>query len=139
MPIHFFQEGVRYKTPRASKIKQWVKQTCETEGFKIGEINYIFCNDSYLLKLNKEYLNHRTLTDIITFDYCDNNEISGDIFISLERVKENAMKFSVSLNEELLRVMIHGALHLMGYSDKTTSQKNLMRKKENEYLSLWNK
>lgn len=137
MPIHFFLEEVSYKIPKVKKIKAWVSSSCKMEGFGVGDINYILCNDSYLLKMNIEFLNHKTLTDIITFDYSDENKISGDIFISLVRIEENAAKFSVSIETELKRVMIHGVLHLMGYSDKSKTQKTLMRKKEDQYLSLW--
>jgi rRNA maturation RNase YbeY len=137
MPIHFFQEEVKHKMFYPLKVKDWVKLSCKNESFKVGEINYIFCNDEYLLKLNLEYLKHDTLTDIITFDYSNGKNLSGDIFISLSRVEENSKKFLTTFNHELLRVMIHGTLHLMGYKDKTKSQKILMRKKEDEYLSLW--
>jgi rRNA maturation RNase YbeY len=139
MPIHFFQEEVSFKIPSSPKVKKWITAASKKEGFKVGELNYILCNDSYLHKLNVGFLNHDTLTDIITFDYTEDKVISGDIFISLERVEENSEKFKSMLKMELFRVMIHGALHLMGYKDKNQSQKKLMRKKENEYLSLWDK
>lgn len=139
MPIHFFKEEVSFKIPNSTKVKKWIAASSKKEGFKIGELNYIICNDTYLHKLNVGFLNHDTLTDIITFDYTEDKLISGDIFISLERVEENSRKFKITLENELLRVMIHGALHLMGYKDKNQSHKKLMRKKENEYLSLWGK
>jgi len=103
----------------------------------VGDINYIFCSDSYLLKLNQEFLSHQTYTDIITFDYSVGKTISGEIYISLDRIKENANHFNVSPQEELLRVMIHGVLHLSGYRDKKRAEKSIMRKKEEACLSLW--
>jgi probable rRNA maturation factor len=137
MPIHFFREEVSDKISNQAKVKKWIISACKKEGFKMGEVNYIFCNDSYLLKINQDFLNHDNFTDIITFDYSEGKVISGDIFISLERIKDNSKKFSASFSKELHRVMIHGVLHLMGYSDKTAKQKGSMRKKEDEYLSLW--
>jgi rRNA maturation RNase YbeY len=137
MPIHFFREEVSDKISNQAKVKKWISSACKKEGFKMDEVNYIFCNDSYLLKINQDFLNHDNFTDIITFDYSEGKVISGDIFISLERIKDNSKKFSASFSKELHRVMIHGVLHLMGYSDKTAKQKGIMRKKEDEYLSLW--
>lgn len=134
--IHFFSESVKYSLPHPQKIRKWILETIECEGKKSGEVNFIFCEDAYLLQMNQLYLNHNTLTDIITFDYSAKTKISGDIFISIERVQENAKKFKVDFEQELHRVMIHGVLHLIGFQDKTTIQKTKMRKKENEYLSL---
>lgn len=108
------------------------------EGFTIGDINYIFCDDEYLLKINLEYLNHDTLTDIITFDYVENGVLSGDIYISIERVRENAVIFSVPFEQELLRVLAHGVLHLCGYKDKTNKDSVLMRQKEDTAIQLFN-
>ena len=138
MAIHFFNEEVSLKLFHLSRLKSWVKATCTKECKDLGEINFIFCSDDYLLKLNHEFLKHSTYTDIITFDYSDIESVSGDIFISIDRVYENAKKFKVPLDQELLRVVIHGILHLIGYSDKSKSKKFIMRKKEDEYLSLWN-
>lgn len=112
----------------------WVLSVIRSEGFKEGEINYIFCDDDYLLKLNKEFLNHNTLTDIISFDYSIGKQIHGDIYISIDRVLENSKKFKVDFLEELRRVMIHGILHYCGYKDKKESDKTQMREKENHYL-----
>lgn len=119
-----------------SHLSEWISNLIASEGFKLEEINYIFCDDDYLHKLNVEFLNHDTLTDIISFDYSIGKIIQGDIFISIERVKENAVDFKVSFLEELHRVMAHGVLHYCGYKDKTKADKTLMVEKENHYLSL---
>jgi len=116
-------------------IQNWIKEVIENEKKEMGEINYIFCKDDYLLERNMKYLNHDTLTDIITFNYCEGNIISTDIMISIERVKENSTIFDNSFSEELHRVMVHGILHLIGYDDHSEVDKKLMRKKENYYLN----
>lgn len=121
-----------------NKITHWLIECVEKEGFELGEINYIFCDDNYLHKINVEFLNHDTLTDIISFDYTLGKLISGDIFISIDRVAENAKEFNVTFDEELHRVIIHGVLHYMKYKDKTEEEKTLMRNKENECLKLLN-
>jgi len=120
-----------------SHQKKWLKQVISNEDKLVGDITYIFCNDDYLLKKNIQFLHHNTLTDVITFDYCKGNSVSGDIFISIERVKENSEDFKVDFLSELNRVLVHGLLHLLGYKDKTESEANLMRKKENYYLSKY--
>lgn len=117
-------------------ISSWISKTISSEGFKSGDINYVFCDDDYLHKLNVEFLNHDTLTDIISFDYSVGKIIQGDVFISVERVRENAKDFKVSFEDELQRVIIHGILHYCGYKDKTDEDVKLMRDKENHYLSL---
>ena len=117
--------------------KRWLAALAAHEGFKIGDINYIFCDDDYLLKMNMAYLNHDTLTDIITFDYVENKVLNGDIFISIERVRENSVIFSVSFEQELLRVLSHGLLHLCGYKDKTDKEAAVMRKMENFAIQLF--
>lgn len=117
--------------------KYWVSKVVASESKELGEINYIFCDDSYLLKINQDYLNHDTYTDIISFDYSEGNIISGDIFISVERVKDNAQDFGVSFEEELKRVMAHGVLHYCGYKDKTEADQKLMRQKENEKIKMF--
>lgn len=117
-------------------ISAWILQVIEAEGYKIEEINYIFCDDDYLFKLNVEFLDHDTLTDIISFDYTVGKIIQGDIFISVDRVVDNAKDFNSSFNDELNRVMVHGVLHYCGYKDKSESEENLMRKKENHYLEI---
>lgn len=125
-----------FSLDKEKEISNWIEKTIISEGFKRGDINYIFCDDAYLHKLNVKYLQHDTYTDIISFDNSDGDIISGDIFISTERVAENAVNFNVSFNEELQRVMIHGILHFLGYNDKTTQEINTMRSIENKYLKL---
>lgn len=115
----------------------WIEAIIYSENKLLGELNYIFCNDAYLHKINVEYLNHDTLTDIISFDYSEGNLVQGDIFISVERVQENAIEYNVSFNEELLRVMAHGVLHYCGYKDKSTKEAELMRSKEEEKIKLF--
>ncbi len=104
-----------------------------------GELSFIFCSDDYLLAMNKDYLNHDFYTDVITFDYCENDIISGDVFISVDRVRENAKTFNTSFENELQRVMIHGVLHLVGYKDKTKEEKTKMQEKETQYLNFLKK
>ena len=117
-------------------ISNWLKDVTIKEGKEIGELVYVFCNDDYLIEKNIQFLKHDTLTDVITFDYCNEGIISGDILISTERVKENALKYEVDFLTELHRVMVHGLLHLLGYKDKSESDTALMREKENYYLKL---
>lgn len=116
-------------------VRNWVKSILSKEGKKFGEIVFVFCNDEYLAGLNEKFLNHDTLTDIITFDYTEKDIISGDICISIERVRENSVNFSTTFDEELGRVMAHGILHLAGYKDKSAKDKIQMRQKEDLYLS----
>ena len=118
-------------------ISEWISKVILSENKSEGEINFIFCDDDYLLEINKQHLNHDTLTDVISFDYSLGNELSGDIFISVERVTDNANDFKVSFGEELNRVMIHGILHYCGYKDKTEEDEQLMRNKEDEKLKLF--
>jgi len=132
--IAFLTEDITFELKEKLKHKAWLKEAAKAEGFRIGELNYIFCSDVYLLDINQKYLGHDTLTDIVTFDNSEEPKmIEGDIFISIERVRENALKFDTAASE-LKRVMIHGLLHLAGYKDKDKAQKELMRNKENEYL-----
>ena len=131
-----FNKEIDFDFQNRIELGKWIAQSIDNEGFEIDEINYIFCSDDYLLKKNNEFLNHNTLTDIISFDYTLGKLISGDIFISVERVQENAKEYNVSSDDELHRVMIHGVLHYCGYKDKTESDKTLMRSKEDYYLSL---
>jgi len=121
----------------SEKIRIWIEEVIKKEKKIVGDITYIFCDDDYLLERNKEFLNHNTLTDIITFNYCIDNNISSDIMISIDRVKENSTIFENSFNEELKRVMIHGILHLIGYNDKSEEEEELMRKKEDFYLNMF--
>jgi rRNA maturation RNase YbeY len=131
-----------YETPYAvkdeTKISNWIHRVVVEHRFEVGEINYIFCDDAYLLKLNIEFLQHDTLTDIISFDTTLGKLIGGDVFISIERIQENANTFAVPFDEELHRVMIHGVLHFLGFKDKTPLEKTAMRKKEEESLHLLN-
>jgi probable rRNA maturation factor len=136
--IHFFFEDVDLHFSSIRKTKSWLKSVIHAEGKVLKELNYIFCSDHFLSAINLQYLNHSTLTDIITFDTSEDNEsVEGEIYISVDRVRENAVKFNVTFDRELQRVMVHGVLHLLGYSDKTSQQKKIMRKKEDAYLSLW--
>ncbi|MCL4149910.1 UNVERIFIED_CONTAM: hypothetical protein GTU68_002445 [Idotea baltica] len=126
----------KFNLNNIEELTAWITKTIEAEGFREDILNYVFCDDEYLLKINVKHLKHNTLTDIITFNYSVGKLIASDIFISVDRVIENAEKFSVSFTEELHRVMIHGILHLCGYDDKGEKEKMLMRKKEDYYLSL---
>ena len=137
MPIHFFSEEVDFTPSPNDPFKAWITTVIKNEGFELNQLNFIFCADSYLLNINREYLNHDDYTDIITFDNSEDNlEISGDIFISIERVAENAESIGSEFQEEISRVMIHGVLHLMGWGDKTKKEKEVIRKKEDDCLSL---
>lgn len=115
----------------------WISKVISSEIKNEGEINYIFCNDDYLLEINKQYLDHDTLTDIISFDYSIGNELHGDIFISIQRVKENAVDFNVDFQDELKRVMAHGILHYCGYKDKSEADETIMRQKEEEKMAMF--
>lgn len=134
--IHFHSEEVDFHLVNEKKTIKWIKDSIKNETKNVGEISYIFCTDEYLHKMNLEYLNHDTFTDIITFDYTEENIVSGDIFISIDRIKENATKFKTVFENELSRVIIHGVLHLMGYKDKSAQEKEQMRSKEDFYLTL---
>ncbi|NQW76226.1 MAG: rRNA maturation RNase YbeY [Cytophagales bacterium] len=135
--IAFLTEDITFELKEKLKHKAWLKKAAKAEGFRIGELNYIFCSDVYLLDINQKYLGHDTLTDIVTFDNSEEPKmIEGDIFISIERVRENALKFDTAASE-LKRVMIHGLLHLAGYKDKDKAQKELMTLKENEHLKTY--
>lgn len=134
--IQFFEEDISYKLKNKTLVRQWIKDTIIAEGFKLKELTYVFCSDAYLLPMNQQYLDHDTYTDIITFDNSEvEGEIVGDIFISIERIRENAAKFKIAETEELHRVIIHGALHLLGYTDKSVVTKQKMTQKEDEYLA----
>jgi len=134
--ISFQNQSISFKLKDKTRLKAWIKTVTEKEKHRLGDINYIFCSDDELLEINIQHLNHNTYTDIITFDYTEGHKISSDIFISVDRVEENAKKFKVSFEEELHRVMIHGILHLCGYKDKSKADAELMRKKENGALRL---
>src|SRR5690606_9717727 len=132
-----FNYETDFQLDSEQKYKDWIAQVIESENKEEGEINYIFCDDDYLYEINVQYLEHETLTDIISFDYTLGDLISGDIFISIERVKDNAQDFEVSFEEELKRVMVHGVLHYCGYKDKTEADENLMRTKEEEKMKMF--
>ena len=133
----FFNETPFVFPFKKNEVKRWVKRVAQSEGKEVGNINYIVCDDEYLHKINVEYLQHDTLTDIITFDYSEGKVLHSDIYISVERVKENANIFKVSFQKELLRVLAHGLLHLCGYKDKTPEDSALMRNKEEEKMNLF--
>ncbi|MEO6284568.1 MAG: rRNA maturation RNase YbeY [Dyadobacter sp.] len=133
--LNFFLEDVDFDLPRPLKTKKWIKNTSKSEGYEISDLNYIFCSDEYLLEINKQYLDHDYFTDIITFDNSEeDNVLEGDIYISVDRVKENAETFHADFEIEMRRVLVHGLLHLMGYEDSDESLKKAMRAKEDEYL-----
>jgi rRNA maturation RNase YbeY len=136
MAISFSNDNIIFNLKRKSELKTWIKTIIEKEKRSLGNLNYTFLSDDSLLKMNIEYLKHNTYTDIITFNYNEEKKVSGDIFISVDRVRENARKFEVSFEEELHRVIIHGVLHLCGYKDKTKTDSEMMRKKENSALRL---
>ncbi len=137
--IHFFEEDISFQLEEPNKIINWVQQIINQHQQSLEEINYIFCSDSYLLNINQEYLNHDTYTDIVTFNNSEeSNKIESDIFISIDRIKENANSYNKSFEHELYRVMIHGVLHLLGFDDKTEEEKLVMREKEEACLSLLN-
>ncbi|WP_396597684.1 rRNA maturation RNase YbeY [Dokdonia sp. R86516] len=125
-----------FELSNPGELLQWLTSVIEAEQKQMGEINYIFCDDSYLHKLNVEYLNHDTLTDVISFDYTSGDVISGDVYISVERVEDNAADFKTSFKDELSRVMVHGLLHYCGYKDKSEDEAKEMRAKENLYLAV---
>lgn len=135
--IHFFYETDFSLPHKEEYYDKWISKVIDNENFTLGDINYIFCDDDYLYNINLTYLNHDTLTDIITFDYTEDNILNSDIYISVDRVAENAEIFNVSFQEELLRVMVHGILHLCGYKDKTDEDSNKMRLKEEEKIKLF--
>ncbi len=139
MSIFFHKEGINFKIREKQKIRQWIKKVIENEGKELGELNIILTRDKELLELNKTFLSRKYLTDVITFEYSHEKKISGDIYLSIERVRENALKFNERVNKEILRVIIHGILHLMGYSDKKDDEQKKMRQKEDECLYMFDK
>lgn len=132
-----FNYELDFKLSDELKYSKWIHDVVESYGFNLGELNYIFCDDAYLLKLNIEFLEHDTLTDIISFDYTLGKLVGGDVFISLERVKDNAKDFSCDLEEELKRVIIHGVLHFIGFKDKSDEEKSIIRNEENKSILLF--
>lgn len=132
-----FNYELDFSLQQEDQYEAWISSILASEDFLIGEINYIFCTDEYLHEINVKYLDHDTLTDIISFDYTENQVVSGDIFISIDRVKENAAEFEVAFDQELLRVMAHGILHYCGYKDKSEKDEALMRQKEEEKMKMF--
>ena len=132
----FFSQDISFSLDNQKSIENWILLSISTEDKSVGEITYIFCSDDYLYQINLECLKHDTYTDVITFNYCVDDIIFGDIFISIDRIKENAITFNTNFNNELHRVMINGILHLIGYNDKSEKEKRMMRSKEDFYLSL---
>jgi len=136
--VIFFNEDIDFKFQGKNNFKAWLKKVADKEGFKLKNLNYIFCSDTYLHKINVEYLDHDTFTDIITFDNSeDETTIEGDIFVSIERVKENSLTLNTVFDEELKRVIVHGLLHLCGYDDHTVEDKAEMRRLESEYILIF--
>jgi rRNA maturation RNase YbeY len=135
--VEFFTEDVQMPSIEEKNLVSWLSSTCVSEERVLNEVNVIFCSDDFLLQMNIEHLNHDYFTDIITFDYCFDNQVVGDLFISLDRVSDNAKDNNVLFYNELYRVLVHGVLHLCGYKDKTDDEAKLMRSKENHYLSLY--
>lgn len=136
MAVSFHSEQINFTISDEDAVVKWLQNVCVSEGKNLSEISYIFCSDDYLLNMNRQYLNHDYYTDVITFDYCEDDDVSGDVFISIERVSDNAKKERVAEKNELHRVMVHGLLHLLGYHDKEASDKEQMTSKEDFYLSL---
>ena len=138
--INFFCEDIEFKVPQSRSTKTWLKSIATTEGFELNQLNYLFCSDEHILSINRQYLEHDFYTDIITFDNSEDEKvIEGDIFISIERVEENAKNLNQLFEVEFRRVLAHGVLHLCGYNDTDDSQEEIMRSKENFYLSLFSK
>ena len=134
--IRYYTEDIKFVFKRRRQISAWLKAVALNEKRKIGDVNIIFCSDAYLLDVNKKYLQHDYYTDIITFDYCEGSLLSGDLFISVDSVRDNAGHYgAASFDEELNRVMVHGVLHLIGYDDHSTEDQKTMREKENFYLA----
>ncbi|GAB3564969.1 rRNA maturation RNase YbeY [Spirosoma luteolum] len=134
--IRFFNEDVDYKLPGKQATRLWLTQQTGQEGYRVGELNYIFCSDEYVLQVNRDYLQHDYYTDIITFDQREaEDKLEGDIFISVERVADNAAQLGVSAQQEMRRVLAHGLLHLCGYGDKTDEEAAAMRRKEEEWMA----
>lgn len=137
MPINYQSQDIKFVLKEKRKVSKWINDVVKSHQKKVGNISYIFCSNQYILELNQQYLNHNYFTDIITFDYCYDNIVEGDIFISIDTVLDNSHRFKTNFNDELLRVIIHGVLHLVGFSDKTAKQQKQMRVLEDEALSIF--
>lgn len=133
--VSYFFEDTNFKFNRRRLTSQWLKFTAESEIKRIGQVNIIFCSDNYILDINQKYLQHDYFTDIITFDYCEGNTLSGDLFISVDTVRENAIFYGTEFDDELNRVIVHGLLHLIGYDDHSEEDQKTMRSKEDYYLA----
>ena len=136
MSILYFNEDVPFPKLSRRKINSWIKKVIECEGKRTGDISFIFCSDEYLLEVNSNYLKHFYYTDVITFDYVVGDIVSGDVFISIDRIKENSLTYEVAFESELNRVFVHGILHLLGYKDKDKKNKEMMTFKEDYYLKM---
>lgn len=134
--VSYFNEQIEFAFKEKVKTRAWLKIVAESEIRRIGDINIIFCSDNYILDINQKYLGHDYFTDIITFDYCEGDRLSGDLFISIDSVRENALEYGTEFKDELNRVIVHGVLHLIGYDDHTEEDIAKMRAKENYYLSF---
>lgn len=132
----YYSENIVFNFRRKTKTSKWLRLVAESEIRRLGDINVIFCSDNYILDLNQKYLSHDYFTDIITFDYCEGDKLNGDLFISIDSVRENAVAYGEDFSRELSRVIVHGILHLIGYDDHTEDEKKTMRQKEDYYLSF---
>jgi rRNA maturation RNase YbeY len=137
MPINYQSQDIKFVLKEKRKVSKWINDVVKLHQKKLGYLSYIFCSNHYILELNRQYLNHNYFTDIITFDYCYDNKVEGDIFISIDTVLDNSHRFKTNFSDELLRVIIHGVLHLVGFSDKTANQQKQMRVLEDEALSIF--
>lgn len=135
--VNYYFEDTAFKLKAKTKIKNWLKLVAESEVYTLGNVSVIFCSDNYILDINQRFLQHDYFTDIITFDYSEGSKISGDLFISVDSVKENSIEYGTDFEDELHRVIVHGILHLIGYDDHTDEDVRIMRSKENYYLSLY--
>lgn len=135
--VAFYFEDTDFKLRHKTRIKEWLRLVAESEVFTLGNISVIFCSDNYILDINQKYLQHDYFTDIITFDYSEGGRISGDLFISVDSVRENSVEYGTEFEDELHRVIVHGILHLIGYDDHTEDEVKTMRSKEDYYLSLF--
>lgn len=134
--VSWFTEDIKFEYKEKRRTAKWLKLVAESEIRRLGDVSIIFCSDNYVLDVNIKYLGHDYFTDIITFDYCEGDKLSGDLFISIDSVRENASFYGTDFSEELNRVIVHGVLHLIGYDDHSEKEKKVMRQKENYYLSL---
>ena len=137
--IQYCSEDIRFTLPQKRLNNAWLKSVAAAENRILGDVSIVFCSDPYLLDINRRFLSHDYYTDIITFDYCEGNRLSGDLFISIDTVRANALEYGATFENELSRVMVHGLLHLIGYDDHTSEDQVVMRQKEDTYLSLLTK